>query len=584
MRGNARVRRHGGFLDIVILFSTVLAVEMVGCSSAEEATVETNGVDQATTQNREFEHDKAVQHFVDGSLYELKGEYAKAVLEYQDALRYEENHAIYFALSKSYSHLNKHSLAIDAGKEAVRLAPDKLEYRRSLAEVYAAAFEMDSAAVEYEEIVKRDSNNIDSWYNLARLYQSRKPLKALEVYEQITKRFGDEWDVLVRIAELYSSMGQVEKAISTMQKMTAIDPGNVELKRTLAQTLVRAQQYDGALAIYTDLRELDPDNLDYLGEVATVLLLKKEYSKAAELYDLILERDSVSIDVKLRIGEVYFAQLEKDSTLIPLAQALFERIRDKHAGDWRPYWFLGAIGAISKNDSLSVPNFRKVTELASWNADGWVYLSSVFMQENKYQEVVTVLESAINVLPDDFQVNLYLGVAYYRLGRNADAVQVLEHAREIDSKDMRAITQLALVYDGMMMYEESDKIYEEALKIDPNNHLVLNNYGYSLADRGLELERCFEMAKKAVEAQPDNPAYLDTIGWIYYRLSEYEDAAKYVEMAIEKGEVNAVVHEHLGDIYYMLDDKEQALVQWKRALELDGDNSALRDKIARGTL
>ena len=575
--------KGSGFVDGVIL-STVLAVATVGCSQAEKATVDTDQVGQASPRNDEFTHDKAVQHFVDGSLYELKGEYARAVLEYQDALRYEKDHAIYFALSKSYSHLNKHALAIDAGKEAVRLAPDKLDYRRNLAEVCVAAFEMDLAATEYEEIVKRDSNSIDSWYNLARLYQNSKPLKALEVYERIIERFGDEWDVLVRMAELYNSMGQVDKAIGALQKMSAIDPGNAELKRTLAQTFVRAQRYDEALAVYADLREIDPGNFDYIGELATVYLLKKEYSKAAELYDLILEGDSVSIDVKLRIGEVYFSQLEKDSTLVPLARGLFERIRDNHPEDWRPYWFLGAIGAISNNDSLSVSNFRKVTELASWNADGWVYLSSVFMQENKFEEVVTVLESAIKVLPDDFQVNLYIGVAYSRLGRNTDAVKALEHSREIDPKDVRAITQLALVYDGMMMHEESDKIYEEALKIDPNNHLVLNNYGYSLADRGLQLDRCLEMAKKAVEAQPDNSAYLDTIGWIYYRLGEYKQAEKYVTMAVEKGEVNAVVHEHLGDIYYMLDHKEQALVQWKRALELDEGNSVLRDKIARGTL
>src|SRR5436309_3461182 len=106
-------------------------------------------------------HDAAVQHFVDGSIYEMRNEYAQAVLEYQDALRYEKDHAVYFALSKCYSHLGKHTLAIETGKEAVRLAPDKLDYRRSLANSYIAAYELDAAALEYEEIVKRDSNAID---------------------------------------------------------------------------------------------------------------------------------------------------------------------------------------------------------------------------------------------------------------------------------------------------------------------------------------------------------------------------------------------------------------------------------------
>jgi Tfp pilus assembly protein PilF len=134
----------------------------------------------------------------------------------------------------------------------------------------------------------------------------------------------------------------------------------------------------------------------------------------------------------------------------------------------------------------------------------------------------------------------------------------------------------------MKKYDESDRLYEEALKIEPENHLILNNYGYSLADRGVQIERALEMAKKAVEAQPDNPSYLDTMGWVYYRLGEYDRALKYVKEAVEKGEANAVVYEHLGDIYFRMNDREKALEQWNAALKIDGKNSALREKIARG--
>jgi len=152
-------------------------------------------------------HDAALQHFVDGSVYEMKGEVAQAALEYQDALRYEKDDAFYFALSKCYSQLGKHTLAIENSREAVRLAPDKLDYRRNLASAYIAAYELDEAAGEYEEIVKRDSNTIEDWYSLARLYQVRNPQKALQVYETMQNRFGANWDVLLQIAQLYNQMG-----------------------------------------------------------------------------------------------------------------------------------------------------------------------------------------------------------------------------------------------------------------------------------------------------------------------------------------------------------------------------------------
>ena len=567
-------------LASVILMATLAMLG--GCSGGKEAA--RTGKDMQRTPAEELAHAQALQHFVDGSLYEMKGEYAQAALEYQDALRYEKDPAVYFAIAKCYSQLGKHAPAIEAGKEAVRLSPETGDYRRMLAEIYLNAYELDSAAVQYEELLKQDSSSIDIYYNLARMYQSRKPLKALEIYEKIEARFGPQWEVLLQMADMYTALEKFEKAAEALQEMVSLDPGNDELKRSLAQAYVRAKRYDEAYAILAYLRERDPENADYLGDLAAVYLLQKEYTKATAVFDTLLAHDSLSVDAKLRIGEMYFAQLEKDSTLVPMALSVFERIRDKHPDDWRSYWFLGAIGAVAHIDSIALPNLKKVTELASWNGDGWIYLASVLMDKNAFDEVATLLGSALKVLPDDFRVNFYLGVAYSRLNRNTDAVRVLERAHELNSKDMNAISQLALVYDNMKNHEESDKLYEEALKIDAQNPTLLNNYSYSLADRGLQLKRALEMARKAVDAQPENASFLDTIGWVYYQLGDYKQAETYIKRAIGKGETNAVLFEHLGDVYFKMNHKDKALEEWNRALQLDKDNSALRDKVARGTL
>ena len=555
-----------------------------GCSAAREATVEKPKEKTVPPAVTPIAHEMAMQSVINGSLCEIKGEYPQAILEYQDALRYEKSPAIYYALSKDYSLLNKHALAIETGKEAVTLDSENLEYRRNLAGVYVAAFEIDHATQEYEEIVQRDSTDIESWYGLARLYQGRRPLKALEVYERITAHFGPEWNVLFQIADLCNKLGQFDKAADALKQMSAIDPGNQELKLSLAQTYVRAGKLDEALAVYEGLRELYPGNIEYLGEIAGVHLMQKQYAKANEEFASILGRDSVSVDTKLHIGELYYDQSQQDSTLAPRARAVFTKIRAEHPADWRPYWFLGAIGSRIHDDTLAVANLKRVTELASWNADAWAWLSSVYLMKNKFDDVVGVLESALKVVPDDFRVNFFLGVAYSRLGRQLDAVRVLERARHIDPRNVDALSQLALVYDGLKRFDESDSLYESALALDSSNHLVLNNYSYSLADRGVQLERAEEMAKKAVAAEPDNASYLDTMGWVEFRLGRYRDAEGWVKKAVARGDVSAVVYEHLGDIYFKLNERDRALEQWNNALKLDEKNTALRDKIARGSL
>jgi Tfp pilus assembly protein PilF len=161
---------------------------------------------------------------------------------------------------------------------------------------------------------------------------------------------------------------------------------------------------------------------------------------------------------------------------------------------------------------------------------------------------------------------------------------VLEKARLINPKDVEAIGQLALVYEGLKKLDESDSLYEEALRLDPQNHLILNNYGYSLADRGIQLERALSMATKAIEAQPENTSYLDTIGWVYFRLGRYRDAETYIKKAISKGEASAVVYEHLGDVYFRLNEPDRALEQWNAALKLDASNMELKGKITRRSL
>jgi tetratricopeptide (TPR) repeat protein len=554
----------------------------VGCSSLSRVPSTAGkvaGVALPDTTNPDV-----VRHFIDGSVQQMRGDHAQAILEFQDALRYGKQPAVFYAMAGSYSALGKHALAIENGHEAVQLEPDNIEYRRTLAQVYLAAFQLDSAARQYEEIVRRDSSDTDAWFGMGRIYETRRPLRALEVYETMLTRFGPDWTILLQIAELYNKQGQFEKAAAALQRMKDLDPANQALQRTLAQTYLRAKKPDEALRILSGLRELDPENLDYLGDIGSVYLLKKEYAKAEEAFAPILATDSVAVDAKIKIGQQYYDMIEEDSTLRPATKAIFERIRAANPRDWRPYWFLGALASTSHDDSTGIRNFRTVTELAPWNPDGWVFLASAYFGLSDFVEMAEVLESGRRHVPDDFRVNFFLGVAYNRQGKLPDAAGALEKARQINPKDVEAISELAMVYDGMKRHEESDSLYEEGLRIRPDYHLILNNFSYSLAERGLQLQRALEMATKAVEAQPNNASYLDTRAWVLYRLGRFREAEKVQLQALEKGTSSATLYDHLGDIYYGLDEKAQALEYWKKALKLEPDNKGIQEKVQRGSL
>lgn len=548
----------------------------IGCRTSQEQV----GDAPVKERNREV----ALQHFIEGSVCDQKGEYAKAILEYQDALRYDQDPAIYFAISKDYSILGKHALAAQMGLRAVTLDPSSRTYRENLAEIYVNAFEIDKAIGQYEAVVAMDSTYVEGWYNLARLYQMRKPLKAIEFYRSILDRFGPTWDVYAQLTALYTSLGRFEEAAQTIRDMLVMDPGNYELRKTLADAYLRAGKHEEALRMFNNLLERNPHDLEVRAAVAHVHLLRKEYELATDQLQSVLRSDSLSVETQLRFGQYFASFLQKDSTAAPYAYIVFEKIQQNHPADWRPYWFLGVIANVMKNDTAAARNLERVTQLSPTNVDGWVYRASIYMEKNEFTKSAEILEQARNFLPEEARVMFLLGISYHRLKRLDDAARELERAVQFSPKDVNMLSSLALVYDELKRHEDSDRLYEEALKIDPDNHIVLNNFGYSLTERGEQLERALAMAKEAVRQQPENSSYLDTIGWIYFRLGQFEEAERFIRKAVESGDASPVVLEHLGDVYSRLGQKEKAIEYWQKAFEQDSSNRKLQSKIFRGGL
>ena len=135
-------------------------------------------------------------------------------------------------------------------------------------------------------------------------------------------------------------------------------------------------------------------------------------------------------------------------------------------------------------------------------------------------------------------------------------------------------------YNGLKKYEESDSSYEEALKIDPKNIYVLNNYGYYLSLREEKLDRAEELSALCNEIEPDQANYQDTYAWILYKQGKFVQAKDWLEKAIQNGGGNnAVILEHMGDVYAQLQNMNKALEFWNKAKELEkGETTPFLDK------
>jgi tetratricopeptide (TPR) repeat protein len=603
------------FMKKVFLSIFLILALVYGCESSrvqKDNKVSIRGIKETGRKSKE-----ALDHFINGSLDDMKGDYASAILEYQDALNLDNSSGIYYALAKDYLLLNKLSLSLVNAKKAVAIDSTNTDYDYLLADIYTNARLTDSAAVAYEKIIRLDSTDTHAYFNLAVIYEQSKPMKALAIYKKLLELTGPEWNVLARIAELYQRMGQTEEAVKTVEQLSAIDPSNTELQKLVIDTYLKAKKYDKALDKVDDMLKLFPDDPVFLEQKAQIFLQQNNWNEAADQYALLLKNPDIPIETKVRIGSVYLAQSSKDSTLLPVAKKLFLSL-DKDSVNWQVKMFLGEIALRERDDSLAITYFKDVTELARWNGEAWIRLGSLYFDNKKYSQAVSLLENAVQNFPDNFAINFILGISYMQMNKYLNAKNYLKKAVDLDSKNVNALSAygytlsqlkqpedavyylnealkinpqnvellgtLGLIYNTLKKYSESDSIYTKALEVDSSNSLVLNNFAYSLAERGIQLQSALKMAKEAVEKDSLNSSYLDTIGWVYYQLGNYELAEKFISEAAKLDKQNATIMEHLGDIAFKKGKKNEAVVIWQKALNLNSDNTELKQKIEKGEL
>ncbi|MEO8398643.1 MAG: tetratricopeptide repeat protein [Ignavibacteriaceae bacterium] len=600
-----------------LILIIITAFIFVQCSSQEVAK---NNVVKKTFVNKKSNSEddkKALEHFIDGSIAESKGDYARAIIEFQDALRLDPNAGIYYSLAKNYFALNKLSLALQNSKQSVELDSQKVEYYELLSNIYSEAHQSDSAAIVLNKIIEIDSSNVNAYYRLARIYENNRPMEAIKIYEGLTNRIGPEWSVLVRVAELYEKLGNFDTASATIEQLLSLDPGNESLQKLLIESYLRAKNYDKALEMVSDILELTPDDLSARETKAQIYLAQNNWDAASKEYNFILDQPDVPLDAKLRIGTSYFNQSLKDSALLPVTKKFFEKI-DKDTTDWQVKMYLGAIAINEGDDSTAIKNFKIVTDLARWNVEAWIRLGGLYFDNQKYVEASKVMNEAVEFFPEDFTVNLILGLslsqdnkyseakAYLKKSVNLnpsditalsaygfalnqlkeynEAINYLNKALQIKPDDVNLLGTLGLIYDSQEMWTQVDSVYGKALSIDSSNALVNNNYAYSLSERGIKLDEALRMIKIAIKADSNNSSYLDTYGWVFFKLGDYEQAKKYIEKAIDAGGESAVMLEHLGDILFKIGNKDSAKQMWQKAFDIDDSNNKLKIKIDKGEI
>ena len=598
---------------IIIYISTVLVV--FGCSTGVQ-TVQKSDVNSHNYSDSLSADKRAKDAFIRGSVLDLKGNYAEAILEYQEALSFEESAGIHNALAKSYYRLGKLPKALEHSKRTIQLDSLNTDYLMMLGGIYSSAHQGDSAAAVYNKIISIDSTEYQAYYYLGQIYEANKPMEALSIYNKMITKLGPEWNVLLKIAELNERLGNVDNTIRTVEELLDLDPSNLKLQKLLIESYIKNGKYEAALDYIDDALTLFPDDITLIEYKGKSLIELKKWDEGSKEYLKLIDDKRVPYEAKIRIATAFMAESERDSSLTGITKDILSGL-EKDSTNWQVKAFEGELAIRENNDSLAVEYFKTAYDSAEWNSQLAQRLAVLLFDSQRYDDIIEIMSSAVKKFPDDFVINIVLGLSLSQeddheraagllrkavelnptdltalhaygftlnqLDKKREAITYLEAALNIDPENVQIMGTLGLIYDSLEEFAKSDSVYETAIRIDSTDALLLNNYAYSLSERDLQLERALEMSKKAIAEDPESSSYMDTIGWIYYKLGDYNLALEYISKAVDKEKDNATLVDHLADVYFKLGNRNKAIELWKKALELDGSLEKVKQKLAQET-
>jgi len=522
---------------------------------------------------------RAVELFVDGLNHELNKNYPAALLMYQEALLYDSSSAtIYFKVGKNYLILGKEESAILALKRCLKLDPDMIEAWDMLASIYASQGWWDLVEKTYLSMIEKDSTDEKSLYKLALLYlQSNQKEKAADIYQRLIRIQPDPNPKLfLALGEIYFDMKRFDDAGRIFRRLIALRPESGFGYFGLGMTREVVQDTAEAVGYYEEAIRKTPALNEARDRLGQIYIADNEWMKAIRLYTDAVQVDTTDLESWLELGDLY--QHTGDSLQ---AAHVYHEIQHRFSEEWQAQFYYGRFLIRKQAYDSALTAFHKVHDLSPDNALGWLFSGIAYTHLDSLEEAKRDLLKALSLESEDPLGNYYLGTVYIQLNAYEEALPVLKQALSMRPKWISALNALANTYEGMELYSQADSVFQYALTVEANYALILNNYAYSLALRKERLDEALSMALRALEQDPDNGAYLDTVGWIYYVMNMPKEALAYLQKAIVVRKNSYELLDHLGDVYAALNMIEKAREAWSQALKLNASNLEIQKKLGK---
>jgi tetratricopeptide (TPR) repeat protein len=483
-------------------------------------------------------------HLLLGQLYGLNHDSAKAQAQFKDAQRIDSgSEEVVLSMARLYTEQGD---LVSAAKVIADVPVDDRSARMdfALAGIYDQLKKPKDAAAAYRATLEQDPDNTDAKRGLANsLAADGQTDAAAKVFADLLSTDPQDAQSLIREADLQRQQGHYEQALSTLKKASALVSDNLELEYNEALCYDALGRYDDAVktlkgmltaTVATDGKYSDQDRgnrvlfLDRLG------IVENESGHTAEAADAYQQMMALGGDAQARGSD-----------------GLIDTYRDAH--DWVAATKAAAAAAAALPDNHEV-QLAYARQLAD---------------SGKVEEAIKLANAQLKQTPADREVYFTIADIDVRAKRWKEASVALDKVESLSTKpEDKAFLfyYRGSVAERQKLFDQAEEEFKKGLLLDPQSAAIDNDYGYMLADRGVRLDDAVAMIKKAVDFDPQNGAYLDSLAWAYYKQGQYALAEDYARKAVARLGTDPAVLDHLGEIYAKSGKLQMAVVEWQKSI------------------
>jgi len=501
--------------------------------------------------------------------------------------------------------------AIQHFQRAADIDPKDAESLSSLAHLYRLAKNDAAAEKAYKAVIELDNADEDALTGLAEVYASKGDFaSAIRLLEPVTGEDGDP-NTIQLLAELYEDSRDFGKAADTWKRLLPVANGT-QVRKKYCEALVKANRTDEAIAAWGELAAAEPRNIEDLIELADLWSQKRNYAKAHETLNRakaiensigvrmseaeLMAAEGKTADAVATVDEILketkktvyndaermerinmlrsLASMQRNAEKIPEAIVTFRQIADLNP-QAAPVVEVEVIEMLAEAKDFKGARAASDAALKKFSGDKVVAMehASLLSTLGEFDKAIAELK-AMTGADEDQQVVVAIAQVQEKAKRYKDALTTLDAADKLSTTDQQkqAITFMrGAMYEHEKNYDEAEKQFRSVLKSDPENAGALNYLGYMLADRNVRLEEAQQLISKAVDLEPDSGAYLDSLGWVHFRLNHLDQAEMELLQALDSREdprikKDPTVHDHLAEVYFKEGKFKEATQEWELAV------------------